>query len=150
MFNLLLSLHVLFAVFVVGPLVFAATTAGRGVRTANADATASSARVLKIYANASLLVVVVGLGLMSLDSPDHKGEKVAKFTNTWIWLSVALWLVAMGIVHGVVVPALTKATGMIAKAEPVASLTARVGAAGGVVGVLFAAIVFLMVYRPDG
>lgn len=150
MFNLLLSLHVLFAVFAVGPLVFAATTAARGVRTADAGATAFSARVLKIYANASLLVVVLGIGLMSLDSPDHQGEKVAKLSDTWIWLSVVLWLVAVGIVHAVVVPALTRATEMIGRQEPVASPTARVAAAGGTVGILFGVIVFLMVYRPGG
>ncbi|MDT4971021.1 MAG: hypothetical protein QOG22_1164, partial [Pseudonocardiales bacterium] len=34
------------------------------------------------------------------------------------------------------------------KQESAASLTGRVAAAGGVVGIVFAVIVFLMVYQP--
>ena len=39
---------------------------------------------------------------------------------------------------------------MIGKQESVVALTGRVAAAGGIVGVIFAVIVFLMVYRPGG
>ena len=48
MFKLLFALHLLFANFAIGPLVHAATTAGRGVRTGDAAATAGSARMLRI------------------------------------------------------------------------------------------------------
>ena len=41
-----------------------------------------------------------------------------------------------------------KATALINKQESAASLTGRVAAAGGVVGIVFAVIVFLMVYQP--
>jgi uncharacterized membrane protein len=147
-FKLLLGLHLLFAIFAIGPLVHAATTAGRGVRTGDPAATASSARMLKIYSYASVLVVLVGMALMSVDSPDEKGAKVGEIGDTWIWLSLLLWVVAIGIVLGLVVPTLTKVTGRIGRRESVVTLTGRVAAAGGVVGVIFAVIVFLMVYRP--
>lgn len=148
MVNFLLSLHVLFAVFAIGPLVHAATTAARGVRTGDPAATASSARMLKIYAYASVLVVIVGMGLMSLDSPDEKGAKVAEFSQLWIWLSLVLWLLAVALVLAVLVPTLGSATERLKVGDTVANLTARVAAAGGVVGLVFAGIVFLMVYRP--
>lgn len=150
MFNVLLAVHLLLAVFVVGPLVQAATTAGRGVRRAEAAATASAARLLRIYGIGSVLVVVAGFGLMSMDDPDRPGRKVAAFGQTWVWLSVVLWLVAVGVVLAVLVPALTSATARIGAGTAVDGLTARLGAGGGVVGLLFAVIVVLMVYRPGG
>lgn len=148
MFNVLLALHLLFAVFAIGPLAHAATTAARGVRTADAAATAASARVLRIYSYASLLVVIFGFGLMSQDDPHHKGQKVAQFGQTWVWLSFVLWVVAIVIVLALVAPALRRAGELIGQQQPVAALTARVAAGGGVVAALFAVIVFLMVYRP--
>jgi hypothetical protein len=142
------ALHLLFAIFAIGPLVHAATTAGRGVRTGDGAATASSARVLRIYSYASVLVVIAGMALMSMDDPDEKGKKLGEFSQLWIWLSLLLWLVAVGLVLAVIVPTLTKASALIEKQESVVTLTGRVAAAGGVVGAVFAVIVFLMVYQP--
>jgi hypothetical protein len=148
MFKILLALHLLFAVFAVGPLVHAATTAARGVRTGNGTATASSARMLKIYSYASVLVIIIGFGLMSAKAPWDPKEHVAEFSDVWIWLSVLLWLVAVALVLAVIVPALERATKLIAEQQSVVALTGRVAAAGGIVGLIFAAIVFLMVYQP--
>jgi hypothetical protein len=145
MLKLLFAAHLLFAVFAVGPLVHAATTAGRGIRTGNGVATAAASRVLRIYAYASVLVVVAGFGLMS---QKRHGEKLGEFSDTWIWLSLVLWVVAMALVLGVVVPTLDRATKRIEAQESVVTLTGRVAAAGGVVALIFAVIVVLMVYRP--
>lgn len=148
MFKIMLALHLLFAVFAVGPLVHAATTAARGVRTGDAAATASSSRVLKIYSYASILVVVFGFALMSAKAPWNPDEKVAEFSEPWIWVSALLWLVAVALVLAVIVPTLDRASGSAGSGEAVASVTARVAVCGGVVGVIFAVIVFLMVYQP--
>ena len=148
MYKILLALHLLFAIFAIGPLVHAATTAGRGVRTGDSAAIASSARVLRIYAYVSVLVVLIGMALMSVNSPDEKGRKVAQFSEAWIWLSVLLWLFAVGIVIGVLVPALTKATALVGTQSPKASGLGRVAASGGIIGLVFAVIVLLMVYQP--
>ena len=147
MFKILLALHLLFAIFAVGPLVHAATTAARGVRTGDGAATASSSRVLRVYSSASVLVVLIGFGLMSVK---RHGKTIAEFGDTWIWLSALLWFVAMGIVTGALVPTLDKVTEKIGKQESVVTLTSRVAALGGVVALIFAGIVFLMVYKPGG
>ena len=147
MFKLLFALHLLFAIFAIGPLVHAATTAGRGVRTGDAAATAGSARMLRIYSYVSVLVVIVGMGLMSLDDPYGPG-KVAQFGDLWIWLSAVLWAVAVGLTLFVAVPTLEKATETIRAEGSVVTLTGRVAAVGGVVGLIFAGIVVLMVYQP--
>lgn len=148
MYEILLALHLLFAIFAIGPLVHAATTAARGVRTGNGAATAGSARVLRIYAGASLLVVAIGMGLMSAKDPDGAGAHVGAFGQTWIWLSIVLWAAAMAVVLGVVAPSLDRATERIQRQESVVALTGRVAAGGGVVALIFAGIVFLMVYQP--
>jgi hypothetical protein len=144
-FRILLALHVLFAVFAIGPLVHAVTTAGRGIRRGDGNATAYAARMARIYTYASALVAVLGFALMS--SKQH-GQTVAEFGDTWVWVSLLLWLLAAALSLAVVVPTLERATTLIEAEQSVVTLTARVAAAGGVIGLLFAAIIFLMVYRP--
>ena len=56
----------------------------------------------------------------------------------------------MALVLAVIVPSLTKVGVLIDAQEPASTLTPRVAATGGIVGVIFAVIVFLMVYRPGG
>lgn len=148
MVKFVFALHLLFAIFAVGPLVHAAKTAARGVRRPDAAMTQSSARLLRIYSYASVLVVLAGMGLMSMNDPDVKGQKLGEFSQTWIWLSLLLWVAAMGVVHAVLVPTLTKATERITTDQPIATLNSRLTIAGSLVGVIFTAIVFLMVYQP--
>jgi len=144
MYKVLLALHILAAVFAVGPLVHAATTASRGLRLGDAAAIKTSSRMCRIYSAASVVVVILGFGLMSATSP-YTHEKVADFGDVWIWLSLLLWLVAAALAFFVVVPALDKAA---ADTTTASSMVGRVAAAGGIVGILFAVIIFLMVYRP--
>jgi uncharacterized membrane protein len=149
-FKLLLFLHLLGAVFAVGPLVGAATTASRALRTPDGDAARSAARTVRIYSYVSVVVVVLGAGLMSAKAPWDESEHVAEFGETWIWLSLLLWVAAMVVSLGLVVPALAKAATEIGEGRGAGSLTARVAAGGGVVGLIYAAIVLLMVYQPGG
>jgi hypothetical protein len=147
MFKILLAVHVLAAVFAIGPLVHAATTAGRGIRQADGPAIASSSRLLKVYSYASVVVIVFGFALMSTTS-DFTHKRSAEFSETWIWLSLVLWAVALALVFAVLVPGLQSAAALVAEAQPASAIVGRVAAAGGIVGLIFAGIVFLMVYRP--
>ncbi len=147
MYNIFLALHLLAAIFAVGPLVHASTTAARGLRTADAAATASAARTVKIYTGASAVVVFFGMGLMSANDPDGSG-KVATFSDPYIWISLLLWIVVIALSVLVLVPALKQVTTRIGAGEAVDNLTAKVAASGGIIGLIFAGIVFLMVYKP--
>jgi uncharacterized membrane protein len=147
MFKIVLALHILTAVFAIGPLVHVATTAARGIRQGDAAATASSARLLRIYSYASVVVVILGFALMSSTS-DYTHKRTADIGDTWIWLSLVLWAVAIAVVFAVVLPSLGRAGELIAGDGSASALVGRVAAAGGVVGLIFAAIIFLMVYRP--
>jgi hypothetical protein len=145
--TLLLALHLLTAIFAIGPLAHTVTTASRGIRTGDGAATAAASRTATIYSYASLVVVVLGFWLASTK---RHGKTVAQFSDTWVWLSVVLWLLAVVLTLVVIVPTLNRATDLIKRQESVVTLTGRVAAAGGVVGLLFATIVFLMAYRPGG
>ncbi|WP_195908984.1 DUF2269 family protein [Microlunatus sp. Gsoil 973] len=147
MFKVFLALHILAAVGAVGPLIHAATTAARGLRRSNAASTAEASRMLRVYSIASVIVVIFGFGLMSMISP-YTNKKVATFTDTWIWLSVVLWLIGVALSLGVLSRTLDRATTMINNNESIAALRGRVAAVGGLIGVIFAAIIVLMVYRP--
>ena len=176
MLKLMLLLHLLTAIFAIGPLAHAVTTASRGLRHADPVALQASSRTAKIYAAASVLVVIFGMGLMS---QKRRGKELGSIGDTWIWLSLLLWVISIAITFLVITPALDRATealggsGRSSSDEPgprrsssdepqgearietsaasaVSSYTARVAASGGVVGLIFAVIVVLMVYRPGG
>jgi uncharacterized membrane protein len=144
-YKIFLALHLLTAIFAIGPLVHAATTASRGLRTGDAAATASSARVIRLYSYLSVLVVILGFGLMS--AKEH-GQTVADMGDPFIWVSLLLWLAAVALALVVIVPTLDQATKNLGNGVGVDGLTARVAAGGGTVGLIFAVIVFLMVYKP--
>jgi hypothetical protein len=150
MFKLLLFLHLLAAIFAVGPLVGAATTASRALRNADGAAATSAARMIRLYSYVSVVVVILGMGLMSQKAPWDSSEEVGQMGDTWIWLSLLLWATAMAVSLGVLAPSLSKAAAEIGTGGSADSLVGRVAAAGGVVGLIFAVIVVLMVYQPGG
>jgi uncharacterized membrane protein len=149
-FKLLLFLHVLAAIFAIGPLVGAATTAGRAIRHADAAAATSAARIVRLYSYVSVAVVVLGMGLMSQKSPMDKSQTVGDFGDTWIWLSLLLWVVAVALALALLVPNLTRAAAEIGRSGSAQSYVGKVAAGGGAIGLVYAAIVVLMVYRPGG
>ncbi|HEY2880016.1 hypothetical protein [Nocardioides sp.] len=150
MFKLLLFLHLLAAIFAVGPLVGAATTASRAIRTPDAGAARSAARMIRLYSIVSIVVVIIGMGLMSQKAPWDSSEEVAKIGDTWIWLSLLLWACAMAVALGLLAPSLARASVEIGGGGTASGLVARVAAAGGAIGLIYAAIVLLMVYQPGG
>jgi uncharacterized membrane protein len=150
MFKLLLFLHLLAAIFAVGPLVGSATTAARALRTPDAAAARSASRTIRIYTYASVVVVVLGFGLMSAKAPWDSSQRVADIGDTWILLSIVLWGASVAVALGGLVPALDQAATTIGDGGPVSTLTGRVAAFGGATGLLYAAIVLLMVYQPGG
>jgi uncharacterized membrane protein len=147
MFELMTVLHILAAIFVIGPLVHAVTTSGRALRRNDAAAAGSAARMTRIYAYASVAVVVFGFGLMSATSP-YTGRNVAEFSETWIWLSVLLWLVGAVLALVVTAPALATAADRISAGTALDSIKGRVLGSGMAVAAIFVVIVVLMVYRP--
>jgi uncharacterized membrane protein len=148
MYKIMLALHLLAVVFAVGPLVGAASTAVRGLRTGDAAATSTSARLVTIYSYASVVAVIFGMGLMSANDPDHPGHKVADIGDVWILVSLSLWLFAIVEGLALLVPALKQAAAGLEAGNPVDAFRGKVAMLGGSIALNYAVIVFLMVYQP--
>jgi hypothetical protein len=90
-----------------------------------------------------------------------------EFKQTWIWLSMALYVVGLGVSHGVLLPAVKRMgvlmrelvetggpppgaapAGPPPQAVELGALGKRVGASGGFLDVLMVVILALMVWKP--
>jgi uncharacterized membrane protein len=117
-------------------------------------------RVSKIGEYFIYAVFVLGFGVLALAKVGD--ENIFKFSQTWVWLSVVLYIVGIGISHGVLWPSVKKMGAlmreMIAGGPPVGGpppqvgqlqeLGKKVGAAGATLNVLLVVIVGLMIWKP--
>ncbi len=142
-------LHVVGAVFLVGPMAILPMSAMRAVRAGNAGQVAMLAKSTNLFSLLSLLVVIFGFGAMSL--ADKKYD--LSITTPWILWSIILYVVALALTLFVVVPtmrtaaeALEAAPGTDAAARPVSY--PAIAAGSGVATLLLVAVVVLMVWKP--
>jgi hypothetical protein len=105
--------------------------------------------MVRLYSYVSVVVVILGMGLMSQKAPGHT-QAVGDIGDAWIWLSLLLWAAATALSLALLAPSLTKAAAQIGGTGSAEGLVGRVAAAGGVIGLIYALIVLLMVYRPGG
>jgi uncharacterized membrane protein len=101
-------------------------------------------------------VFVFGIALVGMS------DDVWEYGQTWVWLSIVLYLVGLGLSHGVLQPAVKRMgvlmREMIAAGPPtggpppqaaeMAGLGKRVGMTGATLDVLLIVITALMVFRP--
>lgn len=144
-YELVLSLHLLSAVFLVGPAAVAAVTASGLVRAGRADALVRGARTVRALTGGSVLALLLGTGLIGLGD---RGEQWG-FDQLWISASYALWLVATGLTFSVVVRGMEDAAEAVgAGGTAAAGLARRVAVGGGLATLAWAAIVVLMGVKP--
>ncbi|MFF2274834.1 DUF2269 family protein [Agromyces sp. NPDC058126] len=145
-------LHVVSAVFIVGPMAILPMTAMRAVRAGNAGQVATLAKSTMIFSWLSLAVFVFGFGAMSM-APDEFDLSV---TTPWILWSIILYVIAFALSIFVVVPAMNKAAEALAASGADASGAAAaerpsypaIAAGSGIVSLLLVAVVVLMVWKP--
>ena len=142
-------LHVVSAVFIVGPMAILPMTAMRAVRAGNGAQVAVLAKSTYLMSLLSLLVVVFGFGVMGMSDPKYD----LSVTTPWVLWSIILYLVALGISLFVVVPTMRKAAEALQANEGSAVAAAPVkypaiAAGSGVVALLLVAVTVLMVWKP--
>jgi uncharacterized membrane protein len=153
-------LHVVTAVFVVGPMAIIPMTAMRAVRAGNASQVRTLAKSTNLLSLLSLLTVVFGFGVMGMSDPKFK----LSVTTPWILWSIIAYIVALGLTLFVVVPAMRKAADALdtvpagvpadvsTPAAEAAGLESRgypaIAAASGVASLLLLLVVVLMVWKP--
>lgn len=139
--HLIVSLHVVAAIFLLGPLVFAISATPRAIRSGGADTLRFLVATTRVYAYGSVLVLLLGAGAVQKKYDESFGQ-------TWIWASIVMFVVALGLITGVVLPAQKKAVALLDDGESANDQLPSIGAAAGIAAVLFAATVFLMIYQP--
>jgi hypothetical protein len=129
--------HVVLAIFLIGPLVAAANQAARVLRGGGAEALGLLSRSITLYGWASLLVAVFGFGLVRDD---------VSFSDGWLIGSIVLYVVATVLVLGLLAPMLRGAPD---RSEETAALAPRAAAVGGIASLCYVLIAILMVWRPS-
>ena len=101
-------------------------------------------------------VFILGFALLGLS------DSVIEFSQTWMWLSIVIYIVAIGLSHGVLMPAVRRmgllmhemaagpppVGGPPPQAAEMASIGQKLGVVGPILDLSMIAVLFLMVYKP--
>jgi uncharacterized membrane protein len=141
--TLLNVLHVLTAVFVIGPMAVLPMTAMRSLRAGHGDQVSSLARSTVVFSIGSVVVALLGFALLGMTGDKH-GTSVS---TPWVLWSVIAYLVALGLTLFVVAPAM-RAAAADARSGRASGSYAKIAAPSGVSSLLLAVVVVLMVWKP--
>ena len=144
--TVLTVLHVVTAVFIVGPMAILPMTAMRAVRAGNGAQVAVLAKSTMIFSWLSLIVFLLGFGVMGMAD-----EKFGlSFTTPWILWSIILYVIAFALSLFVVVPAMNRAAEALGSTNDGAAKGGypAIAAGSGIVALLLVAVVVLMAWKP--
>jgi uncharacterized membrane protein len=149
-YQAVLILHILAVIVGFGALFLGAAYAGQARRAGGSAKVAiseASERVLSSLAVWFIYAVpILGIALLGMSN------KVYKFSQTWVSLSFALYLVMLVVLLGALRPAHRRLNRLLASASPdaeaVATIEKRLGALTGVNHLLIIVVVYLMVVKP--
>jgi len=136
-YNIVLFLHVLTVIIsmagaIAHPLLFTLEE-----KRTDGDLVALSKRIetpSRIYSISYALTGVIGFGLISMGD--------WSWGAAWIWLSIVLWVVTNGLLHGMIIPAEKALAGGDTAAY------AKIKQLGPPISVLFLVMIFLMTVKP--
>ena len=158
-YKLVLVLHVLCAIVGFGAVFLNGVYGNEMKRRRGPDALAiyeANWKVSKIGEYFIYAVFVLGLALVGMS------DEVWKFSQTWVWLAIVLYVVAIGLSHGVLMPSVKRIgvlmREMVAAGPPTGGpppqaaemeqLGKRVAATGATLDLMLIAILVLMVFKP--
>jgi hypothetical protein len=158
-FKFLLVLHILSAIVGIGAVMlnglYAAQTqkrpgpSGRAIFEANFYVSQIAEYVIYAVPVFGILLVLASDGAI-------------KFSNTFVWLSLLLFAIALGISHGVMVPGSRRILGLMNEMEQapppaggappqvaeISEIGKRLGIGGASLNILATVILFLMIWKP--
>jgi hypothetical protein len=159
-YKLFLLLHIASAIIGFGGVILNGVYAQRARKRPPAEALA----VMEVNAFVSIkvaeifiyLTAVFGLGLVGLS------DKAIKFSQTWIWLAIVVYVVALGVSHGLLMPRVKKllalmrsmvesgppAGGPPPQAAEMAKIGPQIGGLSMVLNVALVVILVLMIWKP--
>lgn len=139
--TVVLTLHVVLAIFLIGPLVSAANQGPRALTDGDAGALRLLARVVTTNGWASIAVGVIGFGLV-------QRRHDIELTDPWLVVSILLFVLATLLVVLLLGPLLRAATAQAAGGAATAHLAGRGGAIAGASSLCYLVIAVLMVWQP--
>lgn len=143
-YAVVLALHLLTVAFVVGPSAVSAMASARHARTGQAQALREASRTTRSYSLATLLTVLLGTAMVGLTDIGDQWE----MGQLWISASYALWIVALALLLGLVVPMQRKAASAIEEGGDGSPFAGRIAAGAGLASLAWTAIIVLMVAKP--
>lgn len=143
-YAVVLALHLVTAVFLVGPSAIAGMSSVRAAKAGHAQALRDASRTTRLYSLGTLVTVLLGTGLVGLTTVGEQWD----LGQLWISASYALWFVALALTLGMVVPAQLKAAKAIEGGGNGGDLAGRIAAGSGLALLAWTAIIVLMVAKP--
>ena len=141
-------LHVVAAVFIVGPMAILPMTAMRAVRAGNGAQVALLATSTNVFSLLSIVVALLGFGIVGM--ADEKFN--LSVTTPWVLWSIILYVIALGLTLFLVVPTMRRAAealeGSNGSADAGDTRYPAIAAGSGVASLLLVAVVVLMVWKP--
>lgn len=122
MHTFLVTLHVVAAVFLIGPMAIAPMAGLRGIRQQDTGTVRAAARQTMLFALLSLLVFGFGVAIVATGHEDYS------FGTAWISISMTLYLLVLLITTLVVAPSLGQAVKLLTTGSTV-DTSAAAGAA---------------------
>lgn len=139
-YNIVLLLHIIAVIVALAPAVVNPIMFGLEERRSDGDVVALAGRITglptRIYTIALVVAGILGIGLISM------GDPLISWGDTWVWLSVVLWVVLNGVLHAVQLP------GERALAGGDTSVMGKLSQVGMLLTVLVLVILYLMVLKP--
>lgn len=135
--NLLLFLHIGFAIFAIGPLTVVTMSTPRYIRSGDAAVVQFLHRSTRVFGLLALVVFVIGLGLAP-----------GSFDQTWLSVAMVLFVVGLVLVFALVEPDQRRALRQLQGNEEASAQTSRIGAVSGVTAAIWLAILVLMIWQP--
>ena len=136
-------LHVTAAIFIIGPMTVLPMTGMRAIRSGNALQVGSLARSTALLGWLSIVVAILGFGLVAFVDPDEN----LTYGTPWVLASIILYTAAASITLSAVAPLLKRAGARLVAGTP-ATEYGRIAALSGVTAILLVAVTGLMVWRP--
>jgi len=135
-------LHVVTAVFIIGPMAILPMTAMRAIRTGHGHQVGSLAKSTFVFSLLSLITAILGFGVI--------GTWKLSVLTPWVLWSIILYVIALLISLFVVVPAMRGASAALVSGDGTASAGSypRIAAGSGIVSLLLLVVVVLMVWKP--
>jgi uncharacterized membrane protein len=138
-FKVVLLLHILAVIVAFGPLFALPLLA----RSANGQGTSGNGVLLYLQRFATPAVVLAGFfGLALVGMSKTNGIEIYKFSQTWVSVALAIWIVQVALFIFLLLPTQRRADGGDADA------TKRMPMFTGIVHLLLLVLLYLMIWRP--